>query len=153
MGNFIREAKSIKHFKSMLMQFFTLKNRSLFSIHDQIDAKLLTRLRLKFNRLSKLKIRHKFKNCIRLMWNFDIKIETTEHFFLALPNPCQWKTESPWRLLSDTSSRYMFWWRISIKWSAIWFRWINHKRNREMLLRIIPNLVLICAGPKAPKAC
>ena len=32
----MREAKSIKHFKSMLMQFFTL-----FSMHDQIAVNYL----------------------------------------------------------------------------------------------------------------
>ena len=71
----MRDAKSVKHFKSMLMQFFTLK-RSLYSIHDQIGVKLPARLRLKFSHLSKLKFRHKFKDCVKPMCNCGTEIET-----------------------------------------------------------------------------
>ena len=41
LGNFIRKAKSMIQFTSTLMQFFTLKQRSLFSIHDQKGIKYL----------------------------------------------------------------------------------------------------------------
>ena len=46
----------------MLMPFFTLKQRSLLSIRDQTEVKLLTKLRLKCSHLSKLKFRHTFKD-------------------------------------------------------------------------------------------
>ena len=59
-----RGAKSIKQFKSMLMQFFKSKQRSLFSIHDQIGVKLLRRLQLKFSHLSKHKFCHKSSKII-----------------------------------------------------------------------------------------
>ena len=84
----MHEAKPIKHFKSMLMQFFTLF-LTLFSIHDQIGVKLLTRLRLKFSHLNNLKFRHKFNDCLGPMCNCGTEIETTKHFFLAMPIPCQ----------------------------------------------------------------
>ena len=83
----MREAKSIKHFKSMLIQFFQLKQKK-FSIHDQIGVKLLTRLQLNFSHLCKLKFCHKFKYCARPMFNCGTEIETTKHFFLAFPVPC-----------------------------------------------------------------
>ena len=40
--------ESIKEFKSMLKNFFSLNQRWLFSIHDTVGVKLLTRLRLQF---------------------------------------------------------------------------------------------------------
>ena len=85
----MREAKSIKQFKSMLMQFFTFKQISLFPIHDQIGVKLITRLRLKFSHLSKHKFRHKFKDRVGPMCKCGAEIEKTKQFFLALPIPCQ----------------------------------------------------------------
>ena len=57
---------------------------TLFSIHDQTDVKLLTRLRLKFNHLSNLKFRHKFKDCLRPRCNCVTEFETTKHHFLAM---------------------------------------------------------------------
>ena len=70
----------------MLLQFFTLKQRplSLFSIYDQIDVKSLTK--------PQPKLSHKFKDCVRPMCDCGTEIETTKHFLLALPVPCQWKT-------------------------------------------------------------
>ena len=68
----IREAKSIKRFKSMLMQFFVL-----FLIHDQISIKLLTRLWLKFCHLHERKFHHKFKYCVSHMCNCGVEIEIT----------------------------------------------------------------------------
>ena len=89
LGNSMREDKSINHFQSMLIQFFTLKQRKLFSIHGQIVAKLVTRLRLKLSHLSKFKFCHKFKDCLRPMCNCGTEIETSKHSFIALPILCQ----------------------------------------------------------------
>ena len=46
----MRGAKSIKHFKSINSVFHIVF--TMFSIHDQTDVKLLTRLRLKFSHFS-----------------------------------------------------------------------------------------------------
>ena len=67
------KCESINDFKSMSMQFFTLKQRSLFLIHNQIGVNLLT-------------INHKFKDCTRLMYNYGSEIEATKHFF-CVANP------------------------------------------------------------------
>ena len=71
----------------MLMQFFKLKQRSLFAIHDQTGVKLLARLQLKFSHLNKHKLRHKFKDCASPMCYCGTEIETTKNFFHALPIP------------------------------------------------------------------
>ena len=46
----------------MFKEFFNLKQRSLFVIHDLVGVKLLSRLRLKFSHLNELKFRHSFKD-------------------------------------------------------------------------------------------
>ena len=63
LDNTIRNAESVKQLKSMLINFFSIKQISLFSIHEPVGVKLLTRLRLKFSQLNKNKFRHNFKDC------------------------------------------------------------------------------------------
>ena len=46
------------------MKFFSLQERSLFSLHDPTGAKLLTRFRLKFSHLNEHKFRHNFKDIV-----------------------------------------------------------------------------------------
>ena len=51
LDNMIKKSVNIKCFKSMLIKFFSLQERSLFSIHDSTGVQLLTRLQLKFSHL------------------------------------------------------------------------------------------------------
>ena len=69
----------------MLIQFFKLKQRPLFSMHDQVGVKLLRMLQLKFSDLSKHKFCHKFKEWVSPMCNSGTKIEKIKRFFPALP--------------------------------------------------------------------
>ena len=69
----------------MLMKFFSLQERSLFSIHDPTGVKRLTRLRLKFSHLNEHKFRHNFKDTVVAMCDCGTETETTEHFFLCCP--------------------------------------------------------------------
>ena len=75
----------MKCFKSMLMKFFSLQERSLFFIHDPTGVKLLTRLRLKFSHLKKLRFRHNFEDTVVVMCVCGTETETSEHFFLRCP--------------------------------------------------------------------
>ena len=52
LDNTIRDVESIKQFKSMLKNIFSLNQRSLFSIHDPVGVKMLTRLWLQFSHLN-----------------------------------------------------------------------------------------------------
>ena len=81
----LREAKSIKHLKSMFKEFFNLKQRSLFALHDPLGVKLLSRLRLKFSHLHKHKFRHNFKDTPSPICGCCSKTERTDHFFLRCP--------------------------------------------------------------------
>ena len=67
------------------MKFFSLQERSLFSIHDPTRVKLSTRLRLKFSHLNEHKFRHNFKDTVVPMCNCRTETETTKHFFLHYP--------------------------------------------------------------------
>ena len=66
----------------MLMNFFTLHQRSLFSIHDPVGVKLLTRPRLQFGHLNEHKFRHNFKDCVSPIRDCGAETETISHFFL-----------------------------------------------------------------------
>ena len=82
LDNTIRDAESINQFKLMLKIFLSLNQRWLFSIHDPVGVKLLTRLRLQFSHLNEHKFRHNFKDCVSPMSGCGVETETTSHFFL-----------------------------------------------------------------------
>ena len=81
----LRKTENIERFKSMLKDFFNLKQKSLFAIHDPAGVKLLSRLRLKFSHLNEHKFRHNFKDALSPMCDCGSKTETTDHFFLRCP--------------------------------------------------------------------
>ena len=77
----LRKAENFKRFKSMLKDFFNLKQKSLFAIHDPAGVKLLSRLRLKFSHLNEHKFCHNFKDVLSPMCDCGSKTETKDHFF------------------------------------------------------------------------
>ena len=97
LDNTIRDAVPINQFKSMLKNFFSLNQRSLFSIHDPVGVKLLTRLRLQFSHLNEHKFRHNFKDCVSPMCDCGAETETTSHFFLR----CQFFANERQKLRDD----------------------------------------------------
>ena len=86
---------NIKRFKSMLMKFLSVQERSLSSIHDLTSVKLLTRLRLKFSYLNEHKSSHNIKDTVVAMcdWNRNGNNRT---LFLALNLFCNWKIKTPY---------------------------------------------------------
>ena len=91
------DAESIKQCKSMLKNFCSLNQRSLFSINDPVGVQLLTRLRLQFSHLNDHKCRHNFKDCVSLMCDCGAETETTSHFFLH----CQFFANENQKLRDD----------------------------------------------------
>ena len=69
----------------MLRKLFSLQERSLFSIHDTISVKILTRLWIKCSNLNEHKFCHNFKDTVVPMCNCGTETQTTEHFFLHCP--------------------------------------------------------------------
>ena len=79
----------IAFFNSLIFKTSILskkKENSLFSVHEPLGAKLLTRLRLKFSHINEHKFRHGSNDTINPMCACGTDIETTEHFLL-LPFP------------------------------------------------------------------
>ena len=106
----------------MLKNFFSLNQRSLFSIHDPVGAKLLTRLRLQFGHLNDHKSRHNFKDCVGLMCDCGAETETTSHFFSRchfFANERQKPRDDFYRL--DTSTKHLNEESL-IESLIIWFR-------------------------------
>ena len=55
----------------MFKDFFNLKQKSLFGIHDPAGVKLLPRLRIKFNNLNEQKSCYNFKDALSPMCDCD----------------------------------------------------------------------------------
>ena len=53
------------------------KENPLFSVHDSLAVKLITRLRLEFSHLNELKFRHGFKDTLNPLCTCRAKVETT----------------------------------------------------------------------------
>ena len=85
LDNSIREAETVNQFKAHFKEFMKLKERSLFSVHDPLGVKLLTRLRLKFSHLKEHKFRHNFNDTVSPMCNCGTETETNDHYFLRCP--------------------------------------------------------------------
>ena len=81
----LRKAENIERFKSMLQDFFKLKQKSLFAFHDPAGVNLLSRLLLKFSHFNEHKFRHNFKGALIPMCDCRSETETTNHFFLRFP--------------------------------------------------------------------
>ena len=81
----------------MLKNFFSLNQRSLFSIHDPVGVKLLTKLRLQLSHLNEHKFRHNFKDFVSSLCDCGAEIETTSHFFLR----CQFFANKRQKLRDD----------------------------------------------------
>ena len=69
----------------MFKEFYNLKQRSLYAIHDPIGVKLLSRRLLKFSHLKEHKFRHSFKDAPRPMRDCGSETETKDPLLIALP--------------------------------------------------------------------
>ena len=65
------------------MNFFSIRKRSLFLIHDTVGVKLLTRLWLQLSHLNEYKFCNNFKGCMIPIYDCGAETETTCHFFLC----------------------------------------------------------------------
>ena len=74
-----------------------MNQRSLFSVHDPVGVKMLTRLRLQFSHLNEHKFRHNFKDCMSSMCDCGAETKTTSHFFLR----CQFFANERQKLRDD----------------------------------------------------
>ena len=78
----VRMLNKYAFFKKMIIT--EKKGKFLFSIHNPVGVKLLTRLRLQLCHLNEHKFRNGFGNGIRPICSCNAEIESNEHFLIKL---------------------------------------------------------------------
>ena len=86
LDNEIKGAVSSSLFKGSLLKMGRPHANSTYRIHNQIEIRLLTRLRLGLSHLSEHKFGHNFADCVNPLCFCSIKSETTLHFSLHCRN-------------------------------------------------------------------
>ena len=82
----IRKSKSYAIFQNVLLKIGRLNQCSIYRIHNSMGLKLLTRSRLGLSYLNEHGFTHNFHSCINPLCSFSLPIESTTHFFTALPS-------------------------------------------------------------------
>ena len=82
----IRNSATLKTFKKKLLIFIQPCANSIFDIHNLLEIKLLTRLRLGLSHLHEHKFRHCFQDTLNPLCECSKDIESTMHFFLHCTN-------------------------------------------------------------------
>ena len=90
----IRNYESYSIFKKSLLKFIRTIPNSVFGVADIYGIKLLTRLRVGLSHLREHKFRHNFQDTINPLCSCSLEIESTSHFFSALPKFHQPKNQS-----------------------------------------------------------
>ena len=81
LDSYISNADSFEVFKKRLLNFFRPMPNSIYSIHNLLGVKYLTRLRIGFSHIKEHKFIHNFQDSIDPMYNCRSGIEATIHFF------------------------------------------------------------------------
>ena len=91
------------------------KENSLFSIHNLLGVKLLTRLRLQLSHLNEHKFRHGFEDTISSMCSCNTEIESKEYLLLR----CHFYSSQRLELLNDFNKTNSAFFKLSAKghWS------------------------------------
>ena len=82
----IRNSASLNVFKGRLLQFVRLLENSVFTCHNPIEIKYLTRLRLGLSHHRYHKLKHGFPDAVDPLCSCSIAIENTVYYFLHCPN-------------------------------------------------------------------
>ena len=78
----IINSNSSEIFKSKLLAFMRLVQRSIYNVFNPQGLKFLTRLRLGLSHLNEHRLKHNFKGCINPLCFCSLEVENTLHFFL-----------------------------------------------------------------------
>ena len=98
----VRNGKQIGVFKKMIIT--EKRENSLFSIHNPVGVKLLTRLRLQLSHLNDHKFRHDFEDTISPMCSCNTEIKNNEHFLMRCHFYSSQKLELFYKLKKINSS-------------------------------------------------
>ena len=82
----IRNSARLNIFKGRLLQFVRPLENSVFTCHNPIEIKYLTRLRLGFSHLRYHKFKHGFLYALDPLCSCSTAVENTVHYFLHCSN-------------------------------------------------------------------
>ena len=82
----IRKSTSLDTFKSRLLRFVRPLENRVFTCHNHIGIKYLTRIRLGISHFHYHKFKHGFLHAIDPLCSCSTGIENTVHYFLHCPN-------------------------------------------------------------------
>ena len=100
--NFTRPSEDLQH-------SWPIENK-IFNIRDQVDVKLLTRLRLGFNHFDEHKFWHNFEDTLNHLCSDSIETETTFPFFCnasfsMISTKSSWMINEHWQISPISESR------------------------------------------------
>ena len=82
----ICNSETLSIFKSKTLKFIRPTGNYIFSCHNPIGVKLLTRLRLGLSHLCEHKLKQSFQDTLNSLCSCGKEIEPTFHFLLSCPN-------------------------------------------------------------------
>ena len=78
----IRKSESFFSIKNSLLKIGWPTSKLTYKIHNPIDLKFLTRLRLGLSHLNEHKFKHNFQDFVNPLYKCSLDIESISHFFL-----------------------------------------------------------------------
>ena len=78
----LRNAKSLLIFKNSLLKIGRPIQNLIFKIHDPLEIKFLTKLRLGLSHLNEHRFKHNFQDCLNPLCSCSLEVESTAHFLL-----------------------------------------------------------------------
>ena len=69
-------------FRDVLIKIGRPILKPIYNVHNPIDLKLLTRLRLGLSHLNQHKFNHNFQDCLNPLCSCSLEVESVSHFFL-----------------------------------------------------------------------
>ena len=82
----IRRSESFLSFKHFLLKIGQPTAKPTYNIHNPIDLKFLTRLRLGLSHLNEHKFKQNFHDCVNPLCSCSLEIESLSHLFLQCHN-------------------------------------------------------------------
>ena len=118
------------------------KENSLFSIHNPVGVKLLTRLRLQLSHLNEHKFRNGFEDTISPMCSSNTEIESNKHFLLC----CHFYSSQRLELFDELNKINSFFFKLSSKDQVIILLYgYSTKKSislNECIIRLLINVLI-----------
>ena len=78
----IRQSMTLLTFRNALIKIGRPIPKPIYSVHNPVGLKLLTRLRPGLSHLNQHKFNHNFQDCLNPLCSCSLEVESVSHFFL-----------------------------------------------------------------------